>query len=66
LFARGAQDNFDCLPAWADGGCSAEEPTRFVAVPAQRMPKIDGGPRSYAEAPQRIDFCIACRAAQEP
>lgn len=66
LFARGAQDNFDRLPGWGDGGCSAEERTRFVAVFAQRVAKLDGGPRSYAEALERIELCIAYRAAQEP
>ena len=66
LFARGAQDNFDRLPGWAEGGCSAEEKARFVRAFAQRMPKVDGGPRSYAKALERIELCIAYRAAQAP
>ena len=66
LFARGAQDNFDRLPGWAERGCSAEEKARFVRAFAQRMPKVDGGPRSYASALERIELCIAYRAAQAP
>jgi len=66
LWARGAQDSFAELPGWAGGGCSSEERSSFVAVFAQRMPKVDGGPRSYAKALERIDLCLAYRAAQEP
>jgi cytosol alanyl aminopeptidase len=66
LFARGAQDNFGELPSWADGGCSAEERTRFVSAFGERMAKVDGGPRSYAKALERIDLCIVYRTMQEP
>ena len=53
LAARGAQDDFDVLPNWARGGCSAAERSRFVTAFAQRMQTIDGGPRSYAKALER-------------
>ena len=66
LFARGARDNFDALPGWASDGCSAGEKELFVAAFAKRMKDVDGGPRSYAKALERIDLCIAYRAVQEP
>jgi alanyl aminopeptidase len=66
LLARGARDNFDALPGWASGGCSAEEKQLFVAAFAKRMQDVDGGPRSYAKALERIELCLAYRAVQEP
>jgi hypothetical protein len=65
LLARGARESFRRLPEWAGGGCSAEERTRFVTAFAQRMQKIDGGPRSYTKALESIDLCIAYRRTQE-
>jgi cytosol alanyl aminopeptidase len=66
LAARGARDNFDRLPGWAEGACTPGERKLFVAALADRMPYVDGGPRSYAKALERIDLCIANRDAQAP
>jgi alanyl aminopeptidase len=66
LMSRGAHDDFDGLPGWADGACSDEERNLFVAAFATRAPKVDGGARAYAKALERIDLCLAYRRAQEP
>jgi cytosol alanyl aminopeptidase len=66
LLARGPQKDFDRIPQWADAACTGNERALFVVAFATRAPQIDGGARSYAKALERIDLCLAYRAAQEP
>ncbi len=60
-----AGDSTQRLPFWASAACSADERALFVTAFAERMRSVDGGPRSYANALERIDQCIAYRNAQQ-
>jgi alanyl aminopeptidase len=66
LAARGASDDFHALLGWASGGCSVKDRELLMATFAERASKIDGGPRSYAKALERVELCIAYRRIQEP
>ncbi len=65
LAKRVAGDNLRGLSFWASAACSADERALFVAALSERMRNVDGGPRTYAKTLERIDLCVAYRAAQE-
>ncbi|MEO6566496.1 MAG: M1 family metallopeptidase [Casimicrobiaceae bacterium] len=51
-------------PAWAQAACTDAERAQFVAVFETRAPGLDGGPRAYRAALERIDACIAAATIQ--
>jgi cytosol alanyl aminopeptidase len=65
LVKRVTENNLQRLPFWASAACAANERALFVAVLSERMRNVDGGPRAYAKALERIDLCVAYRAAQQ-
>ncbi|MFO1413643.1 MAG: M1 family aminopeptidase [Burkholderiales bacterium] len=46
--------------------CTAPERAQFVALLEPRVAAIEGGARSYRQALESIDLCLAVAAAQQP
>ena len=65
LAARAPKEQVGNWPTWADGACSSEDRARFVALFEARAARLDAGPRAYRQSLERIDHCLALRAAQE-
>ena len=65
LVARAPTEQVGYWPTWVDGACSREDRARFVALFEARSARLDAGPRAYRESLEKIDHCLALRAAQE-
>ena len=55
----------EVLPHWASDACTSRERALFVDAFEARLAKVEGGPRRYKSALERIDQCIALRRAQQ-
>ena len=65
LAARAPREQQGFWPYWAEDVCTAEGRTQFVAMFETRAAKLDAGPRSYRQALEKIDLCLALRVAQQ-
>ena len=65
LAARAPREAQGFWPQWADRACTAAERTQFVALFAPRAAELDAGQQTYRESLEKIDLCLALRAAQE-
>jgi alanyl aminopeptidase len=65
LAARLPREQQAYWPLWASGVCTTAERASVVAIFAPRAAAVDGGVRAYRQALERIDLCLAMRAAQE-
>ncbi|MBA3505631.1 MAG: M1 family metallopeptidase [Betaproteobacteria bacterium] len=65
LAARAPREQQGFWPYWADEVCTAEGRTQFVAMFENRAAKLEAGPRSYRQALEKIDLCLALRVAQQ-
>ena len=53
------------FPLWASDFCTAAARNDMAAFFAPRMAKVEGGPRNLAQALERVDLCLAFKAAQQ-
>ncbi len=65
LAARTPREEQGYWPRWADDACTAGERARFIALFEKRAADLDAGPLKYRQSLERIDLCLALRAAQE-
>jgi alanyl aminopeptidase len=65
LLAGAPREQQGYWPALAEGACTAGERARFVALFEARAAGLDAGQRKYRESLEKIDLCLALRAAQE-
>ena len=65
LAARAPREQQGFWPYWADKVCTAEGRTQFVALFEARAPRLEAGPRSYRQALEKVDLCLALRDAQQ-
>jgi alanyl aminopeptidase len=65
LAARAQREQQAFWPAWADDACTATERAQFVALFERRAANLDAGVRVYQRSLEKIDLCLALRAAQE-
>ena len=63
--ARAPREQQGYFPTWAEGACTSAERAQFVAVFETRVAELDAGQRKYRESLEKIDLCLALRAAQE-
>ena len=63
--ARAPREQQGYFPTWAEGACTSAERAQFVASFATRAAELDAGQRKYRESLEKIDLCLALRAAQE-
>jgi alanyl aminopeptidase len=65
LLARAPREQQGYFATWAEGACTAGERAQFVALFETRVANFDAGQRKYRESLEKIDLCLALRAAQE-
>jgi alanyl aminopeptidase len=65
LEARAPRESQGYWPTWAERACTSGERAQFVALFEARVANLDAGQRKYREALEKIDLCLAMRAAQE-
>lgn len=53
------------FPFWVSGMCTAADRNDMAAFLAPRMATVEGGPRNLAQARERVDLCLAFKAAQQ-
>jgi hypothetical protein len=53
------------LAEWAENACTTRERVLFISVFESRLANVEGGPRSYNAALERIDQCISLRRSQQ-
>jgi alanyl aminopeptidase len=63
--ARAPREQQGYFPTWAEGACTSAERAQFVALFESRVAESDVGQRKYRESLEKIDLCLALRAAQE-
>ena len=65
LAARAPREQQGFWPYWADKVCTVEGRAQFVAMFETRAVQLEAGPRSYRQALEKIDLCLALRVAQQ-
>jgi cytosol alanyl aminopeptidase len=65
LEARAPRESRGYWPTWAERACTSGERAQFVALFEAQVANLDAGQRKYREALEKIDLCLAMRAAQE-
>jgi alanyl aminopeptidase len=65
VLARAPREQQGYFPTWGEGACTPAERAQFVALFASRAADLDAGQRKYRESLEKIDLCLALRAAQE-
>ena len=63
--ARAPREQQGYFPTWAEGACTSAERAQFIALFESRAAELDAGQRKYRESLEKIDLCLALRAAQE-
>jgi alanyl aminopeptidase len=63
--ARAPREQQGSFATLAEGACTAGERAQFVALFEPRAAALDAGQRKYRETLEKIDLCLALRAAQE-
>ncbi len=64
LAGRAPPEQQGYWPDWAASACTPEERARFVAIFEARAAALDAGARIYRQSLEKIDACLALRAAQ--
>ena len=65
LAARAPPTQQGFWPAWSADACTSTERSQFIALFAARADALDAGARTYRQALENIDLCLALRVAQQ-